>query len=85
MSQKGRKSSVFDKGSGVSAKGEKHIIEYRLGLESNPAFTSSVLVATARAVYRMHKEGKTGAISLFDIPPAMLSPHSGEELRANLL
>ena len=71
--------------SGTTAKGEKHIIEYRLALESNPAFTSSVLVATARAVYRMNKEGKKGAISLFDVPPAYLSPLSAEELRAHLL
>ncbi len=71
--------------SGTTAMGEKHIIEYRLQLESNPAFTSSVLVATARAVYRMHNEGRTGAISIFDIPPALLSPLSGEELRAHLL
>lgn len=71
--------------SGDTADGNRHIIEYSLSLESNPAFTSSVLVATARAVARIHAEGKKGALSLFDIPPSYLSPLSGEQLRQNLL
>ena len=62
-----------------------HVIEYRLQLDSNPEFTSSVLVACARAVYRMEKEGQTGCKTLFDVPPAYLSPKSGEELRAEML
>lgn len=62
-----------------------HIIEYSLALDSNPEFTSSVLVAYARAAYRMNKEGISGCKTVFDIAPAYLSPLSGEELRKNLL
>lgn len=62
-----------------------HIIEYKLKLDSNPEFTSSVLVAYARAVYRMNKQGNIGCKTVFDIPPAYLSPKSAEELRAHLL
>lgn len=63
----------------------KHIIEYKLTLDSNPEFTSSVLVAYARAVYRLHREGQTGCKTVFDIPPAYIHPESGEALRAKLL
>ena len=63
----------------------KDVIEYNLKLDSNPYFTASVLVAFARAVARLHREGKKGACTVFDIPPAYLSPLSGEELRAHLL
>jgi diaminopimelate dehydrogenase len=56
-----------------------------LKLDSNPEFTASVIVAYARAAYRMAKEGQTGAKTIFDIAPAYLSPKSGEELRAHLL
>ncbi len=62
-----------------------HIIEYSLKLDSNPEFTSSVILAYARAVVRMSKEGMTGCKTVFDVPPAYLSPKSGEELRKNLL
>ena len=62
-----------------------NIIEYSLKLDSNPAFTSAVLVSYARAVYRMKKEGATGCKTVFDVAPAYLSPLSGEELRAHLL
>ncbi len=62
-----------------------HIIEYRLKLDSNPEFTSSVLVAYARATVRMSKEGLTGCKTVLDVPPAYLSPCSGEELRKRLL
>jgi len=62
-----------------------HIVEYSLKLGSNPEFTSSILVAYARAAYRLHKEGASGAKTVFDIPPAYLSPKSGEELRAEML
>ena len=62
-----------------------HIIEYKLKLDSNPEFTSSVLVAYARAAYRMSKEGMSGCKTVFDVPPAYLSPKSAEELRAHLL
>lgn len=63
----------------------KHIIEYSLKLDSNPEFTGSVLAAYARAVYKLSEEGKTGAVTAFDIAPAYLSPKSGEELRRTLL
>ena len=62
-----------------------HIIEYSLKLDSNPEFTSSVILAYARAVVRMSNEGMTGCKTVFDVPPAYLSPKSGEELRKNLL
>ena len=61
------------------------LIEYRLTLDSNPEFTASVIVATARAAHRMALCGKIGCHTLFDIPPAYLSPLSGDELRKNLL
>lgn len=63
----------------------KQKIEFSLSLENNPEFTSSVLVAFARGVYRMSQEGKSGAFSVFDIPLSYISPMSGEELRKNLL
>ena len=62
-----------------------HIIEYGLKLDSNPEFTSSVIVAAARAAVRMKKEGMTGCKTMFDIPPAYLSALSGEELRKIML
>ncbi len=71
--------------SGQSASGKNMIIEYSLKLESNPEFTASVLVAFARAVARFTSEGKAGALSVFDVPPAYLSPLDGAELRAHLL
>ncbi len=63
----------------------KHIIEYSLKLDSNPEFTSSVILAYARAVARLAAEGATGCKTVFDIAPAYLSPLSGEDLRAHLL
>ncbi|CVI73307.1 Meso-diaminopimelate D-dehydrogenase [Eubacteriaceae bacterium CHKCI004] len=62
-----------------------HLIEYSLKLDSNPEFTSSVLVAYARAAYRLHKEGQSGCKTVFDIAPAYLSNKSGGELRASML
>ncbi|MBQ2705991.1 MAG: diaminopimelate dehydrogenase [Agathobacter sp.] len=62
-----------------------HIIEYSLKLDSNPEFTASVIVAYARAAYRMYKEGQKGCKTVFDVAPAYLSPVSAEELRAHLL
>lgn len=62
-----------------------HIIEYSLKLDSNPEFTSSVLIAYARAAYRLNKEGQSGCKTVFDIAPAYLCKESGEELRKNLL
>ena len=62
-----------------------HLIEYSLKLDSNPEFTSSVIVAYARAAYRLAAEGQSGCRTVFDIAPAYLSPKSGEELRASML
>lgn len=62
-----------------------HIIEYSLKLDSNPEFTASVIVAYARAAYRLHKEGQAGCKTVFDIAPAYLSAKSGDELRAHML
>lgn len=62
-----------------------HIIEYSLKLDSNPEFTASVIVAYARAAYRMASEGQCGCKTVFDVPPAYLSAKSGEELRKSLL
>ncbi len=66
-------------------KEHKHIIEYKLTLDSNPEFTGSVIAAYARAAYKLAKEGSFGAKTVFDIAPAYISPLSGEELRKNLL
>ena len=62
-----------------------HLIEYSLKLDSNPEFTSSVLVAYARAAYKLSSEGVTGCRTVFDIAPAYLSAKSGEELRKSML
>ena len=71
--------------SGKTLGGNNHIIEYSLKLDSNPEFTSSVLLCYARAAYRMNKDGISGAKTVFDVAPALLSPKSGAELRKNLL
>ena len=73
--------------SGVTGweKENKHLIEYSLKLDSNPEFTSSVILAYARAAYCLHKEGQTGCKTVFDIAPTYLSPKSAEELRAEML
>lgn len=70
---------------GITGKDSKQIMEFNLKLESNPEFASSVLIAFARAVYRLAKEGKTGAITVFDVPLGLLSPKPMEELRKELL
>ena len=62
-----------------------NVIEYSLKLDSNPEFTSAVIVAYARAAYRMNKEGMSGCKTVFDIPPAYLSAKSGAELRKEML
>ncbi|MDI9475790.1 MAG: diaminopimelate dehydrogenase [Natronincolaceae bacterium] len=70
---------------GITGKNNRQTVEFKLTLDSNPEFTSSVVIAYARAVFRLSKEGKTGAISVFDVPFAYLSPMNGEELRRKLL
>lgn len=72
--------------SGKTNHGENnHIIEYSLKLDSNPEFTGSILVAYARAAYRLALQKETGAKTVFDIAPALLSPKSAEELRSSML
>ena len=73
--------------SGLTGWNEEHTatVEYSLKLDSNPEFTASVLAACARAVHRMHTAGQTGCKTILDVPPALLSPLSGEELRRQLL
>ncbi|MCR5671621.1 MAG: diaminopimelate dehydrogenase [Butyrivibrio sp.] len=76
---------VFRSGKTGADKEHNHIIEYSLKLDSNPEFTTSVLVAAARAVMRMNGEGAKGCKTMLDIPPAYLSEKSAEELRKALL
>ncbi len=66
-------------------KENSHLFEFSLKLDSNPEFTSSIIVAYARAVMRMKENGAVGAKTVLDIPPAYLSPLSDEELRAKIL
>ena len=66
-------------------KEHKHVIEYSLKLDSNPEFTSSVIVAYARAAYRLNREGQSGCRTVFDIAPAYLTVKSPEELRKHML
>lgn len=69
--------------SGNTSAEHKQVIEYRLQLDSNPEFTSSVLVAYARAVHRLAAQGQHGAKTVFDVAPGLLSPLSAETLRKN--
>jgi diaminopimelate dehydrogenase len=71
--------------SGRTGESSNQIIEFGLKLDSNPEFTASVLVAYARAAYKLAREGQFGAKTVFDIPFAYLSPKSGAELRKELL
>ena len=76
---------VFRTGVTGLEKEHKHVIEYSLKLDSNPEFTSSVILAFARAINRLAEEGTTGCKTVFDIAPAYLSPMSAEDLRAHML
>ncbi len=69
----------------TGSEGNRHVIEYSLKLDSNPEFTASVLICYARAAYRLSKAGDTGARSVFDIAPGLLSMKTGEELRREML
>ncbi len=62
-----------------------HVIEYSLKLDSNPEFTASVLIAFARAAYRLNKEGQSGCKTVFDVAPAYLSAQSHDEIIAHML
>ena len=63
----------------------KQIMEYHLKLDSNPEFTASVLIALARATYRINKSGIYGAKTILEIPPFLLSEKSIQELRKTIL
>lgn len=76
---------VFRTGKTGADKEHFHVMEYRLKLDSNPEFTTHVVLAYARALYRFAQEGRKGCFMVFDVPPAYLSPRSGEELRAHVL
>ena len=71
--------------SGKTSEGVNHVIEYSLKLDSNPEFTGSVLLAYARAAYRLKKRNESGARTVFDIAPADLSTKSYEELLKHTL
>ncbi len=71
--------------SGQTGAAEHQAMEFSLKLDSNPSFTSSVLVAYARAAWRMKSAGETGARTVFDVAPGLLSPQSPEALRKALL
>lgn len=77
--------SVIRSGSTGLSGENTHTVEFKLNLDSNPEFTGSVLVAYARAVYKIYKLGNFGALTVLDVPPAYLSPLSAEELRAHLI
>jgi len=70
---------------GKTGEGNTHVIEYKLTLDSNPEFTASVLIAYARAAYRLNKRGEKGCKTVFDIAPCELISLSNEEIRAHLL
>lgn len=74
---------VFRTGSTIN--NNRQIIEFALKLDSNPEFTSNAMVAYARAAYKMRQEGKTGAVTVFDVAPKYLSLRTNEELRATML
>jgi diaminopimelate dehydrogenase len=85
--QMAKEHSAYPHGGFVMTSGEtggknKQIIEYRCQLASNPEFTGSVLLACARAAYRLKEAGHKGAYTMLDIPPAFYSSHSGETLRS---
>ena len=76
---------VFRSGKTGAANEHNHVIEFSLKLDSNPEFTSSVLIAYARAVKRLSDKGDFGCKTVFDIPPVLLSEMSPEEMRSHLL
>ncbi|WP_391118035.1 diaminopimelate dehydrogenase [Psychrobacillus sp. L3] len=71
--------------SGVSGAQDQQLMEFSLKLDSNPNFTSNVLVAYARAAYRLGQAGQSGSKTVYDIPLGLLSPKSAEQLRSELL
>lgn len=76
---------VIRSGSTGAESENRHTISYKLNLDSNPDFTANILLAYARAAYRLHKEGATGAKTVFDIAPAYLSNLPNEDLKKKYL
>ena len=76
---------VFRSGTTGMDHEHKHVIEFSLKLDSNPEFTTSVIIAYARAIKRLADKGETGCKTVFDIPPVLLSEMSPEEMRSHLL
>ncbi|MBR7116539.1 MAG: diaminopimelate dehydrogenase [Clostridia bacterium] len=77
--------SVIRNGKTGIAAENTHTVEFSLRLDSNPEFTGSVLLAYARAVYRMHERGRTGCVTVLDVAPADLSIYSADDLRRHML
>lgn len=71
--------------SGNTSDNTNQVAEFSLKLDSNPEFTASVLVAYSRAIYKMRHQGKTGAITVLDIPVSLLSTKSNEEFLKEIL
>lgn len=71
--------------SGNTSGGQKQVLEFSLKLDSNPEFTASILVAYARACYRLNQMQQYGAKTAYDVAPGLLSMKSPEQLRAELL
>ena len=71
--------------SGIDNEENNQVLEFSLKLGSNPEFTASVLVAYARAAYKMNLAGDTGAKTVLDVAPSLLSPKSPAQLRKELL
>jgi diaminopimelate dehydrogenase len=76
---------VFRTGTTGENSAHRQRMEFSLQLDSNPEFTANVMVAYARAAYRLHQKGEIGAKTVFDIPLGVLLPASMEELRKTLL
>ncbi|MBQ9824735.1 MAG: diaminopimelate dehydrogenase, partial [Solobacterium sp.] len=76
---------VFRSGTTGMDHEHNHVIEFSLKLDSNPEFTTSVIIAYARAIKRLADKGETGCKTVFDIPPVLLSEMSPEEMRSHLL
>ncbi len=70
---------------GVTGKDTRQILEYRCQLQSNPEFTGSVLASCARAVARLKEKGASGCFTMLDVPPALFSPHSADDLRSHFM
>jgi len=84
-SYKGKEVHARVLGRKIAGKSNRQILEYRNQLTSNPEFTGSVLVACARATYRLKRGGACGAYTMLDISAALMSPHTGADLRKHYM